>query len=210
MRLPSVFSFRVLRFVLAEVVVWILLAWAAAEGLIVRASLAHADAIVVLSGSNAYVERTARAVELFREGRAPLVVLTNDDTRGGWSNALQRNPYFVERASEELLKGGVPAERIKIVPGVASGTQSEALLIKDYAVSERLRSILVVTSAYHSRRALRSLRLSFEGSGISVGLEPAPDGPANASRAWWWLQPDGWRTVAGEYVKLVYYWFRYG
>ena len=110
MRLPSVFSFRVLRFVLAAVVVWILLAWAAAEGLIVRASLAHADAIVVLSGSNAYVERTARAVELFREGRAPLVVLTNDDTRGGWSNALQRNPYFVERASEELLKGGVPAE----------------------------------------------------------------------------------------------------
>ena len=68
MRLPSVFSFRVLRFVLAAVVVWILLAWAAAEGLIVRASLAHADAIVVLSGSNAYVERTARAIELFREG----------------------------------------------------------------------------------------------------------------------------------------------
>lgn len=210
MRLRSLFSFRVLRFVLAALFAWALLAWAAAEGLIVRAPLAHADAIVVLSGSNAYVERTTRAAALFHESRAPLVVLTNDDTRGGWSNALQRNPYFVERATEELLNAGVPAERIKIVPGVVSSTQNEALIIRDYAVAERFRSILVVTSGYHSRRALRSLRNSFEGSGIDVGLEPAPIGPANASRAWWWLQPDGWRTVAGEYVKLVYYWFRYG
>jgi uncharacterized SAM-binding protein YcdF (DUF218 family) len=189
---------------------WVVLAWAAAEGLIVRASLEKADAIVVLSGSQAYVERTARAVELFHEGRAPLVLLTNDDTRGGWSNALQRNPYFVERATDELLKGGVPPDRIKIVPGVPSNTQSEALIIKDYAVAQSLRSILVVTSGYHSRRALRSLRQSFDGTGIIVGLEPAPSGTATLSRAWWWLQPDGWRNVAGEYVKLVYYWFRYG
>ena len=210
MRLPNLFSFRVLRFVLVAVLAWVLLAWAAAEGLIVRASLANADAIVVLSGSNAYVERTKRAVELFREGRAPLVVLTNDDMRGSWSNALQRNPYFVERARDELLKGGVPADKIKIVPGVASNTQSEAGLIKDYAVAEKLRSILVVTSGYHSRRALRSLRHSFDDTGIAVGLEPAPNGSATSSQAWWWLKPEGWRNVAGEYVKLVYYWLKYG
>ena len=210
MRLPSVFSFRFLRFVLPAVLAWVLLAWAAAEALIVRASLAHADAIVVLSGSSAYVERTTRAAELFREGRAPLVVLTNDDMRGGWSNALQRNPYFVERATEELIKGGVPADRIKIVPAIPSSTRSEALIIKDFAVAERFRSILVVTSGYHSRRALRILRHSLDGTGIIVGLEPAPLGPATPSPAWWWLQAEGWRSVAGEYVKLVYYWVRYG
>jgi uncharacterized SAM-binding protein YcdF (DUF218 family) len=210
MRLPGVFSFRVLRFVLPAVFVWVFVAWAAAEGLVVRASLGHADAIVVLSGSGAYVERTTRAAELFHEGRAPLVVLTNDDTRGGWSNALQRNPYFVERATDELIKGGVPADRIKIAPGIASSTRSEALIIKDYAVAENLRSILVVTSGYHSRRALRSLNHSFEGTEIIVGLEPVPVGRATPSPVWWWLQPEGWRTVAGEYVKLVYYWFKYG
>ena len=209
MRLLNLFSFRMLRFVLVAVLAWVLLAWVAAEGLIVRASLANADAIVVLSGSNAYVERTKRAAELFHEGRAPLVVLTNDHTRGGWSTALQQNPYFVERATEELLKGGVPADKIKIVPGVASSTQSEALLIRDYAAAERLRSVMVVTSGYHSRRALRSLRRSFDGTGVAVGLEPAPAGPATPSAAWWWLQPEGWRNVAGEYVKLVYYWFKY-
>src|SRR5215204_5782230 len=125
MRLPRVFSFRVLRFVLLGVFAWALLAWGAAKILIVHAGLAHADAIAVLSGSSAYPERTKRAAELFHEGRAPLVILTNDNTRGGWSSALQRNPYFVERATEELIKAGVPAEKIRIVPGVASSTHSE-------------------------------------------------------------------------------------
>src|SRR5688572_20501840 len=209
MRLLSVFSFRVLRVVLPAVFAWVFLAWAAAEALIVRASLAHADAIVVLSGSSAYVERTTRAAELFHESRAPLVVLTNDDTRGGWSSSQQRNPYFVDRATEELIKAGVPAEKIKIVPALASGTHAEALILKEHAVQQGLRSILVVTSAYHSRRALRSLRQSFEGTGVTVGLETPINSPT-PSPGLWWLQPEGWRTVAGEYVKLVYYWFRYG
>ena len=210
MRLLSVFSFRVLRFVLPAVFAWVFLAWAAAEALIVRASLAHADAIVVLSGSSAYVERTKRAAELFHEGRAPLVVLTNDNTRGSWSSAQQRNPYFVELAKDKLVEGGVPAERIRIVPDLASGTHEEALIVKQYAVRQGMRSVLVVTSAYHSRRALRSLRQSFEGTGVTVGLETTPIDSTTPSPGFWWLQAEGWRTVAGEYVKLVYYWFRYG
>ena len=209
MRLPSVLSSRLLKFVLVAVLAWVVLAWAAAEALIVRAPLEQADAIVVLSGSNAYVERTAQAAVLFHEGRGPLVVLTNDDLRGGWNNALQRNPYFVERATDELLKGGVPVAKIKIVPGVATSTQSEASMIKDYAVAENFRSVLVVTSGYHSRRALRTLRRSFHGTGIVVGLEPVSRGSASPSPLWWWLRIEGWRNVAGEYVKLVYYWLRY-
>ncbi len=199
-------SQRVLKGLVLFIVAWGVLAWVAARALIVNAPLASADVIVVLSGSSAYLERTQKATELYRQGRAPLVLLTNDHTRGGWSSALQRNPYFVERATEELIKEGVPAEKIRIVPGLASSTREEALILKEYALAQRLRSILVVTSAYHSRRALRSLRQSFAGTGITVGLEPTPKG----STVFWWLQPEGWRTVGGEYVKLIYYWFKYG
>src|SRR5687768_10298377 len=141
--------------------------------LIVSAPLASADAIVVLSGSSTYVERAQKAAQLFHEGRAPLVLLTDDHTRGGWSSAQQRNPFFVERAIDELIKRGVPAERIRIVPGIASNTRSETLLVKEYAASQSLRSVLVVTSWYHSRRALRSLHQFFAGTGVAVGLEPA-------------------------------------
>ncbi|HZN00299.1 MAG TPA: YdcF family protein [Pyrinomonadaceae bacterium] len=196
---------RLLLGLLVFIVAWEVVAWVAARALVVDADLSSADAIVVLSGSSAYVERTHKAAELYREGRAPLVWLTDDHTRGGWSSALQRNPYFVERATDELIKSGVPAERIRIVPGVASSTRDESLIVRDYASSQGVRSVLVVTSAYHSRRALRTLRQVFAGTGTTIGLQAV----AATSNAWWWLQPNGWRDVAGEYVKLIYYWFKY-
>ena len=45
-----------------------------------------------------YVERTRLAAESFVRGRAPVVLLTNDGQRGGWSKEEERNPLFVERA----------------------------------------------------------------------------------------------------------------
>jgi uncharacterized SAM-binding protein YcdF (DUF218 family) len=200
----------ILKWLLVFIVVWVILAWVAARALIVSAPLASADVIVVLSGSGTYVERTQKAAELYRQGRAPLVFLTDDHQRGGWSSALQRNPYFVERATDRLIEQGVPAEKIRIVPGWASSTHDEALLVKDYATAQGLRSVLVVTSAYHSRRALRSLRQTFAGTGTAVGLEPVPPGWQTPSPAFWWLQFKGWPSVGGEYVKLIYYWLRYG
>ena len=173
----------------------------------VNAEIGSADALVVLSGSSSYVERTQRAAELYRQGRASVVLLTNDHTRGGWSSALQTNPFFVDRAIDELTKQGVPAERIRIVPGVAASTQSEAVIVKDYAASQGLRSILIITSAYHSRRALGTFRKTFEGTGVVIGLEPSSSA---SPAAFWWLRPSGWRDVAGEYVKLIYYRFVYG
>jgi uncharacterized SAM-binding protein YcdF (DUF218 family) len=196
---------RILKILLLLIVVWVIGASWGARALVVFEPLASADAIVVLSGSSAYVERTRKAAELFHEGRAPLVLLTNDQTRGGWSSAQQRNPFFVERATDELIKAGVPAEKIKIVPGIAETTRDEAIVVKDYAVNEGFQSLLVVTSSYHSRRALRTLQQAFAGTGTTIGLEPATAAPS----AFWWLRPEGWRTVGIEFVKLVYYWFKY-
>lgn len=201
---------RILKWLLVVVVVWVVVAWIAARALMVSAALNSADAIVVLSGSSTYVERTHKAAELYRQGRAPLVLLTDDHMRGGWSTVLQRNPYFVERATEELIEQGVPAEKIRVAPGLASGTHEEALLLKDYATAQGIRSILVVTSAYHSRRALRTLRQNFAGTATTIGLEPVSPGSQTPMPAFWWLQFQGWRSVAGEYVKLIYYWLKYG
>jgi len=199
---------RVLKVLVLVLAVWVILAWVAGRALIVKAEIGSADALVVLSGSSSYLERTQKAAELFRQGRAPVVLLTDDHTRGGWSQPLQTNPYFVDRATEELIKQGVPAERIRIVPGVAESTRSEALIVKDYAAAHGFRSVLIITSAFHSRRALRTFRTSFAATGIIVGLDPSSG--SRTSAALWWLSPSGWRDVAGEYIKLVYYWLKYG
>jgi uncharacterized SAM-binding protein YcdF (DUF218 family) len=200
---------RVLPLALVALAAWAVVARVAAGALIVSAEMPRADAMVVLAGSSTYVERTRRAAEIFREGRAMKVVLTDDGQKGGWSNELERNPRFVERAADELVRAGVPRGEIEALPQIVSNTHDEALLVRDYARSRGLRSILIVTSAYHSRRALWTFRRAFDGSGIAVGLESVAPGEQTPALGTWWLYPHGWRVVAGEYVKLVYYRLRY-
>jgi uncharacterized SAM-binding protein YcdF (DUF218 family) len=202
----SNFKFLPWRVLVVLVILWPALAWAAAAALVVRAGVEQADALVVLSGSAAYVERTRRAAELYREGRAPRVLLTDDGQRGPWSQARQTNPLFVERAREELLRAGVPEERVEVLPGRVTSTYDEATAARAYAERAGARALLFVTSAHHTRRALWTTRQAFRGSGVRVGVEPAgADAPPWA----WWLSRRGWRDVALEYPKLVYYYCAY-
>jgi uncharacterized SAM-binding protein YcdF (DUF218 family) len=200
---------RILLWAILGLVVWSLVAWIAARTLMVSAELPHADAMVVLSGSSLYQERTGRAAQLFHEGRAPKIILTNDNQPAGWSNELQRNPLFIEREAEELRRVGVPDDEIERLPQTVSSTHDEALLLREYAEAHGLHSLLIVTSAYHSRRALWTFRKVFEGSGINIGLASVLPGERTPQPATWWLHLRGWQEVAGEYLKLIYYWWTY-
>ena len=191
------------------VVVW-LLAWLAAEALFVREPLARADALAVFAGSSTYVERTRLAARLFKEGRAPLIILTNDGLKSGWSAAEERNPMFFERAADQLRRDGIPPERIKVMPGVVTSTYEEATRLRVYAESNGLKSVLVVTTPYHTRRALWVLRQTFRGSGVSVGIDAPAPGEQSPRPAVWWTHALGWKLVPGEYLKLIYYLWHYG
>jgi uncharacterized SAM-binding protein YcdF (DUF218 family) len=185
-----------------------LISWIAARMLIVSAPLEHADAIVVLSGSRAFTERASFAADLYKVRRASKIVLTNDDQRGGWSNAEQRNPYFYENIARELNRFGVPDSVITVIPQPVTSTQDEAMLLRDYCERNHLQSLLVITSPYHSRRALRTFRKAFNGSGKTVGLMTPGPGWQSPPATVWWRYRRGWAMVAGEYLKLGYYAFR--
>jgi uncharacterized SAM-binding protein YcdF (DUF218 family) len=185
--------------------VWVLVAWVAARFLIVNTPLHNADAIVVMSGSAVYRERTQRAAEYYRQGLAPRILLTNDNQRGEWSSAEQRNPFFYERARNNLLLLQVPAESVEVVTQPVTGTYEEAQALREYAVAHGLRSLLIVTSAYHSRRALWTLNRVFAGTGIEISLQCIVSGEKTPPPLTWWLHFNGWRMVVGEYVKNVYY-----
>lgn len=200
---------HVARFLILLLLIWPPLAWLAAKGLIVRAELPHADVLVVLGGSSTYIERTQRAAQIYSEGRVAKIVLTNDGQQGGWSEKEQRNPWFVEHAAQELQRAGVPAEKIEILPQIVSSTYEEAQLLHKYAITHSLQSLLIVTSAYHSRRANWAFRRVFQSSSIAVGIEPALTGHQTPSPSAWWLHLRGWRMVPVEYMKLVYYIIKY-
>lgn len=171
----------------------------------------HADAIVVLAGSAAYIERTHKAAFIYKQGAAQKILLTSDGEQAGWSQREQRTPPFVELAKRELMANGVPESVIKILAPKVSGTIKEAELLSEIAAANRWKSLLIVTSAYHTRRSLRTFERVFANDGIdtNIGIIPALIGQQSPQPFDWWLSRNGWKDVAGEYVKSVYYYFNY-
>jgi uncharacterized SAM-binding protein YcdF (DUF218 family) len=191
--------------------VWAFLAPFLAERLIVERPADHADVIVVMAGSAAYRERTRKAALVYKNGIAPRILLTNDGEHAGWSQDEQRNPSVFELARRELVAHGVPDDAIVILPPKVTGTMMEARLLVRKAVESRWDSLLIVTSAYHTRRALWAFEKAFSESAIDVkiGIVPARIAQEMPPAFCWWFTWEGWRDVAGEYVKGVYYHFAY-
>jgi len=188
---------------------WPFAAWFGASLLITQAPLEKADAIVILGGSANYKERTHEAAKLLLEGHSQHILLTNDNTRGPWSSSEQRNPFFYERAFQELRAAGIPENSVELLIKPVSSTNEEAEVVRQYAQEHKLRSVLVVTSAYHSRRALWVFSRVFRETGIQVGLEGATTGAESPHPAIWWLTARGWKLVPTEYVKMIYYVIKY-
>lgn len=205
------FIFKSLFVFLILFLIWIVAAPFLATFLIVEKPLEKSDAIFVFGGSSVYVERTRKAAELFKQGVSNKIFLTDDGERGGWSKAEQRNPKFVELAKNELIKQGVPAENIEILQPVVSATFDEANVLAEMTKAKNPRSVLLVTSGYHTRRAfwicekvLRENNLQIE-----IGIVSPETGIQTPSPKKWWLSPKGWYFVGGEYLKMIAYWIFY-
>lgn len=189
--------------------VWIIVAPFLATYLIVEKPLENADAIMVLSGSAVFKERTKKAAELYKQGVAPIVIVTDDGERARWFDSGKTNPTIVELEQRELIANGVMPDTIRVLPGKVSGTDEEAKALRDEIGTRPLRSVLIVTSAYHSRRALASFEKILAEKNVTLGITSPPPGDYTPTPNYWWLKPRGWQTVAGEYVKIAVYWAYY-
>jgi len=189
--------------------IWCLIAPLLAKFLIVEKPLARAEAMIVLSGSAAYKERTQKAAQLFQQGAAPKIFITDDGQSAGWSAAEQRNPSFAELEQRELIAKGVDPAAIILLPGYVAGTDDEARAMAPEIQSQLIGSLLIVTSAYHTRRTLWTFEKVFAGQNVELGIVSPPPGQQTPDPYFWWIYPSGWSSVAGEYVKSVIYYFYY-
>lgn len=183
-------------------------AWLMGEFLITEQPLERADAIFVFSGSLAYGERTNRAAILFDEKRAAKIVLTNDGEQAGWESAVQRNPFYWEWERWNLLAKNIPADSIELLPEVVRGTNDEAVLLCERAKKENWKSVILVTSPFHTRRAAWAVRRACARANveIEIGIVPAK---SRAEMPRWWTSLKNWRNAASEYLKFAYYWLFY-
>jgi uncharacterized SAM-binding protein YcdF (DUF218 family) len=147
----------------------------AGEEWVVEDSLERADAIIVLSDDNFYADRAAQAADLYRHGMAPYVVASGRKLR----------PYagIAELMEHDLVERAVPKDKILRVSHEAENTREEAQILRQQAIERKWRSVIVVTSNYHTRRARYIFTHVFPPA-VVVRVSAAKDGDFDPS-AWW-------------------------
>jgi uncharacterized SAM-binding protein YcdF (DUF218 family) len=138
--------------------------------LVMDKPLPHADAMVVMAGSQS--ERLPAAAALFKKGTASNILLTNDGVLGAYSEEKQRNLYQVEWAESELLKMQVPKKAIVKLSYSSRGSIYDALNTRMVVREKAIKSIIIVTSDYHSKRSFWTFDKILRNNPVVIGIYP--------------------------------------
>ena len=103
----------------------------------------------------------------------------------------------------------MPEDSISVLTfesGVTS-TRDEAAATRQYVEEHHIESIILVTSAFHTRRARWMFRKELRNSEVALQVVAAPHQGFDETN--WWKTEDGLIAVNNEFIKLFYYIMRY-
>lgn len=163
-----------------------------AESWIVEDPLDKADALIVLSDDNFYADRSTRAAELFREGKAPLIVASG--------RRLRPSAGIAELMEHDLVERGVPRDKILRFTHDADSTREEAEALVKLAKTRKWHRTIVVTSNYHTRRARYIFNRVFPQD-IEVRVASARDGDFDPQR--WWEKRESIKDLMKEFAGMA-------
>jgi uncharacterized SAM-binding protein YcdF (DUF218 family)/glycosyltransferase involved in cell wall biosynthesis len=176
--------------------------WWAAEPLRVQAPPAVADAVVVFAGGvgesgragGGAQERLKQAVDLYKAGYAPSLVLSS-----GYVYSFKE----AEQMRALAIDQGVPADRI-VLELQATNTFENVSYVAAILRERQWRSLLLVSSPYHMRRAtLTWQKVAPEMTVVAV--------PPHQSQFYDHTRGASLEQVRGilqEYAAIVVYWWR--
>ncbi len=166
--------------------------------------LVKADAIFVLAGTR--LERPLEAVDLFKEGYAPVVVLSPGRPEPGERLVRARGirfPTDAELVRDAMVQMGIPAAAVVATDGYVDNTAQEANLLRGMVQARGWRRVIVITSKYHTRRTAFAFRRGLEGTGAQAVIRASRHDPSDPAR-WWRFRAD-FRFVTNEWQKLIAY-----
>jgi uncharacterized SAM-binding protein YcdF (DUF218 family)/glycosyltransferase involved in cell wall biosynthesis len=178
------------------------LAWWAASPLKVTASPRKADAIVVFAGGvgesgragGGAQERLKAAVDLYHAGYAPAVVFSS-----GFVYSFKE----AEVMRAFAIAQGVPADRI-ILELRAANTYENVAHTTDILRQRQWRSVLLVSSPYHMRRAL----LVWRKVAPDLSVVPTPPEQTQFYEHTRGVSLEQLRGLLQEYAAIAVYWWR--
>ena len=166
----------------------------AAKMIIRQDVIKPADAIVILAGEEN--ERVEYGVKLFKDGfaRKDVIIMAGGPLvwKYSWAGLMKDHAESLD----------VPAGKI-LLEDKSRSTEEDAIYTKEILQRNRISSIILVTSPYHSRRA----SIIFERVlGKDIGIVNAP-----ADQSWfeiseWWKRRRERATVLNEFSKYIWLW----
>jgi hypothetical protein len=173
---------------------------AAGRALVVDEPVESADVIVLPQWAGA--AGAIEAADLVHAGIAGQVAFLSEPTRPAERELARRGVPNASEAAEAIRRlHALGVTSVELIADPAAGTESEGQVIFAWCRQRQFRSILVVSSADHSRRVRRVLHRSLRDEPTRVTIRSArystfvPDS--------WWMTRDGARTEIVELQKLV-------
>jgi uncharacterized SAM-binding protein YcdF (DUF218 family) len=181
---------RIVRLALILLIVVLLASSQAARFLVVE-NPQKSDVIVVLAGDT--IVRPARGLELLRQGMAPRLFFDAETGR-------IFNSYLTDIA-QKYIADQPDAAQLAVCGISGRSTVAETIDVQRCIAPLHPQSVLIVTSDYHSRRALSifSQRLPQYHWSIAVARNPAQFGMA------WWTNREWAKATFDECSKLVWW-----
>jgi uncharacterized SAM-binding protein YcdF (DUF218 family) len=150
------------------------------------------DAIVALAGDTRV--RPAHSLELLRQGMAPHVFL----------DAETRDVIYDQQLidiAKKYVEGLGEANRVSVCPVEGFSTFAEADDVRGCLQSVGARRVLIVTSDFHTRRALMIFRHHLPQYQFSVA---AASNPLQFGEAWW-TNREWAKTTLDEWLKIAWW-----
>jgi len=172
-----------------------------AEFYTVNNASSGADAIVILSGGQA--SRIPHALNLFTENYAPRLLLTDVKKMNMRFAHLFSTNEEIAQAMIDELKLSVPIITVASLKGGATSTFDEAYDLRKFSEAEGFKRLILVTDAFHTRRAYHAFQTVFAGSEIRLEMSAAQNDIFNESN--WWTSDQGISAYVLESIKYPVY-----
>jgi uncharacterized SAM-binding protein YcdF (DUF218 family)/glycosyltransferase involved in cell wall biosynthesis len=176
--------------------------WRLAEPLRMASPPAHADAIVVFAGGvgengkagGGTPERLNAAVDLYRAGYAPYLVFSS-----GYAYSFKE----AESMRDLAIAQGVPPSAI-VLEQRANNTYQNVKYVDDILRDHKSKSILLVSSPYHMRRAT----MVWHKLAPDISVTPTPPPRSQFYDHTRGATFEQFRSILYEYLAILGYWQR--
>jgi len=162
-----------------------------------------AQRIFVLGGGA--FDRGHEAARLWYKGFAPRIICTGEYI-SGTVKSLGLQYTEAQLSQMRIWSFSIDSAFVEAID-VGTSTMEESDFILDYCLIHKLNKVIVVSDKFHTRRIKNVFEEKFEDAEIEVIYAGAPSSRYKESE--WWREEAGLIMVNNEYLKLVYYWWKY-